>query len=111
MALTHGHDDSGAEQVQRWAPTAKVVKVFNSTGRENMADPRYPTGRALMLACGDDAGAVDLAVRLATDLGFEALAFGALKQARLLEPLALVWIRLAMVHGQGRGFAFGLLRR
>lgn len=111
LALTHGHTDSGAEQVQRWAPTARVVKVFNSTGMENMAAPRYPSGAALMLACGDDPAAVELAVGLARELGFDAHPFGPLASARLLEPLALVWIRLAMVHGHGRGFALGLLRR
>ncbi|MCB9678012.1 MAG: NAD(P)-binding domain-containing protein [Alphaproteobacteria bacterium] len=111
MALTHGHTDSGAEQVQRWAPTAKVVKVFNTTGMENMAEPRYPAGASMMLACGDDAEAVATAVSLATDLGFDAHPFGALASARLLEPFALVWIRLALVHGHGRDFAFGMLRR
>jgi predicted dinucleotide-binding enzyme len=60
---------------------------------------------------GDDAAAVDIAVSLARDLGFDAHPFGALANARLLEPMALVWIKLAMVHGFGRGFAFGLLRR
>jgi predicted dinucleotide-binding enzyme len=111
FALTHGHTDSGGEQVQRWAPTARVVKVFNTTGMENMAAPRYPTGAAAMLACGDDAAAVALAVGLARDLGFDAHPFGALASARLLEPMALVWIRLALVHGHGRDFAFGMLRR
>ncbi|MCA9492315.1 MAG: NAD(P)-binding domain-containing protein [Myxococcales bacterium] len=111
LTLTHGHTDSGGEQVQRWAPTARVVKVFNTTGMENMADPRYGEHAAAMLACGDDDDAVAVGVRLATDLGFEALPFGPLKNARLLEPMALVWIDLAMVRGQGRGFAFGLLRR
>ena len=111
LTLTHGHTTSGGEQVQQWAPTARVVKVFNSTGMENMAAPQYPVGPSMMLACGDDAEAVALAVGLARDLGFETHAFGPLSSARLLEPLALVWIRLAMLHGQGRGFALGLLRR
>lgn len=111
MALTHGHTDSGGEQVQRWAPTARVVKVFNTTGMENMAQPRFPGGAALMLAAGDDAGAVAIAVGLAADLGFEALPFGPLRNARLLEPLGRAWIELALVRGQGRGVAFGLLRR
>ena len=111
MRLTHGHTDSGGEQVQRWAPTARVVKVFNTTGMENMAAPVYSGGRATMLVCGDDAEAVDLAVALADTIGFEARAFGRLEQARLLEPVALTWIRLALVHGEGRDFAFGMLRR
>ncbi|MCB9760480.1 MAG: NAD(P)-binding domain-containing protein [Alphaproteobacteria bacterium] len=111
LTLTHGHTDSGAEQVQRWAPSARVVKVFNTTGRENMADPRYPQGAALMLACGDDDAAVGVAVGLAADLGFDAHAFGPLRNARLLEPLARVWIELALVRGQGRGIALGLMRR
>lgn len=111
MALTHGHTDSGGEQVQRWAPSARVVKVFNTTGVENMADPRFGDARALMLACGDDTDAVATAVRLAGDIGFEALAFGPLRNARLLEPFGRAWIELALVRGQGRGIAFGLLRR
>ena len=111
MALTHGHTDSGGEQVQRWAPSARVVKVFNTTGVENMAAPRFGDHRALMLACGDDDGAVGIAVGLATDLGFEALAFGPLRNARLLEPFGRAWIELALVRGAGRGVAFGLLRR
>lgn len=111
LTLTHGHTDSGAEQVQRWAPTARVVKVFNSTGRENMESPKVAGAASLMLACGDDDEAVMTAVGLAKDLGFDAHAFGALTNARLLEPLALVWIKLALQHGLGRGFAFALLHR
>lgn len=111
MALTHGHTDSGAEQVQRWAPTARVVKVFNTTGVENMADPRFGDARALMLACGDDPDAVAIALGLAGEIGFDAVAFGPLLNARLLEPFGRAWIELALVRGQGRGIAFGLLRR
>jgi predicted dinucleotide-binding enzyme len=111
MVLTHGHTDSGAEQVQRWAPSARVVKVFNTTGMENMANPSFGEHRALMLACGDDDAAVAIAVGLATDLGFEALPFGPLRNARLLEPMGRAWIELALVRGAGRGVAFGLLRR
>ena len=111
FALTHGKDDSGAEQVQRWAPTARVAKVFNTTGLENMANPQYELGRAVMLACADDDDVRDLAVRLASDVGFDAKPFGPLASARLLEPMALVWIKLAMSYGMGRGFAFGFLNR
>lgn len=109
--LALGHTDSGGEQVQRWAPGARVVKVFNTTGWENMADPVYPGGRASMLLCGDDAQARAVAAQLAADLGFEPLDLGPMAEARHLEPAAMVWIKLAIVRKMGRGIAFGLLRR
>ncbi|GAB4039385.1 MAG: NADPH-dependent F420 reductase [Rubrivivax sp.] len=109
--LALGHTDSGGEQVQRWAQGAQVVKIFNTTGWENMAAPAYPAGRAAMLYCGDDAPAKAAASQLAADLGFEPLDLGPLAEARLLEPAAMVWIKLAIVRQQGRGIAFGLLRR
>jgi len=111
LTLALGHHTSGGEQVQAWARGARVVKVFNTTGAENLAAPRFGERAALMLYCGDDASACAVAARLATDLGFEAVAAGPLASARLIEPLALLWIRLAMAEGQGRDFAFGLLRR
>ncbi|HVE85160.1 MAG TPA: NAD(P)-binding domain-containing protein [Myxococcales bacterium] len=111
VALTHGHTDSGGEQVARWAKNAKVVKVFNSTGLENMVDPAYGKARAAMFACGDDEQACATAVKLAKDLGFDAVRIGALRLARVLEPMAMLWINLAVVLGNGRNVAFGLLRR
>lgn len=109
--LTHGHTDSGAEQVARWATNAKVVKVFNTTGHENMADPTYGAARAAMFVCGDDDGACASALGLARELGFDALRVGGLSKARVLEPAAMLWVNLALVLGNGRGVAFGLLRR
>jgi predicted dinucleotide-binding enzyme len=109
--LTHGHETSGGEQVAAWAPGARVVKIFNTTGANNMADPRYGEGAVTMFYCGDDAEAKAVAARLATDLGFDPVDAGPLSQARLLEPLALLWIRLAHVQGLGRDIAFRLMRR
>ena len=111
LELTHGHNDSGAEQVQRWAPSARVVKVFNSTGYENMASSAYPSATPAMLLCGDDSDARAIAGALCQDIGFEPLDVGDLSQARLLEPFAMVWIRLALVQGHGRNIAFSVLRR
>lgn len=111
FALVLGHSTSGGEQVQAWAPSARVVKIFNTTGFENMADPLYPQGRAAMVLAGGDANAKAVATTLASDLGFEALDLGALDGARYLEPAAMVWIKLAMVQKLGRNIAFGLMRR
>ncbi len=111
FALTHGKDDSGGEQVQRWAPTARVVKVFNTTGFNNMENPFYSGEPTSMFYCGDDSQAKDVAKLLAEDLGFEALDVGPLSQARYLEPLAMLWITMALNHGYGRDIAFNLVRR
>jgi len=109
--LDTGDARSAAEQIVAWAPGARVVKVFNSTGAGNMADPRYGENRATMLYCGDDAGAKEVAARLAGDLGFEAVDAGPLSAAYLLEHFAMLWIHLAYGAGMGRNIAFQLMRR
>jgi len=109
--LTHGTDTSAAEQLGAAAPGAKVVKAFNTVGFNIMANPRIGNGRAVMLVAGDDAGAKQVALGLADELGFEAVDAGPLAVARTLEPFALLWITLAYKAGLGRDFAFGLLRR
>ena len=76
-----------------------------------MEDPIVDGRQALMLVCGDDDEHKIKVLQIARDVGFEAQDFGKLENARLLEPLALTWIRLAYQHGLGREFAFGLFRR
>jgi 8-hydroxy-5-deazaflavin:NADPH oxidoreductase len=104
-------DSSGAEQIQNAAPRARLVKCFNTTGANNYLAPRYPGGTAAMFYCGDDAEAKRAVRKLGEDLGFEMVDAGPLSRARLLEPLALLWITLAYPQGLGREIAFGLLRR
>jgi predicted dinucleotide-binding enzyme len=48
---------------------------------------------------------------LVSDLGFEAVDAGPLTVARLLEPLGMLWIELALKRGRGRDFAFAMVRR
>ncbi len=109
--LVVGHTDSAGEQVQRLAPQARVVKAFNTIGFNVMADPAFGDRRALMYIAGNDADAKAKVLELARAIGFEALDLGDISQSRLLEPLALVWIRSAYALGLGREIAFGLLRR
>src|SRR5213592_1922682 len=94
-----------------WAPAARVVKAFNTTGWPNMKDPDYAGQPATMLVCGEDEGANRVVADLATSIGFEAIDAGPLRIARLLEPLAMLWIHLALFRGMGTGIAFRLLRR
>jgi predicted dinucleotide-binding enzyme len=109
--LDTGDFRSAAEQVAAWAPGARVVKIFNTTGAGNMANPRFGDDRATMLYCGDDTEAKQVAARLAEDLGFEAVDAGPLSAAYLLEHHAMLWIHLAYAAGLGRDFAFKLVRR
>ena len=76
-----------------------------------MANSKYPLGPATMFYCGDDPGAKVVAAQLASDLGFEPVDAGPLSQARLLEPMAMLWIWLAVFGGMGTDFAFRLIRR
>jgi predicted dinucleotide-binding enzyme len=110
-ALTVGHTDSAGERVARAARGARVVKIFNSTGAGNMARPAYPDGAATMFYAGDDADAKCIAASLAADCGFDAVDAGPLANARLLEPLAMLWIYLAYGGGLGPDIAFRLMRR
>lgn len=109
--LTIGHSTSAAEQVVGWAPGARVVKAFNTIGAVHMADPRFGTQRASMFICGDDASAKATVARLAGELGFDPVDCGPLTQARLLEPLALLWISMAYAYGAGPNIGFALLRK
>ncbi len=102
---------SAGQQVAEWAPGARVVKIFNTTGFNIMLDPRFGTESATMFYCGDDAEAKQTAAKLAADLGFEPLDAGPLSQAQLLESLALLWISMAIAHGHGRDMAFRMLKR
>jgi predicted dinucleotide-binding enzyme len=109
--LLIGHDTSAGEQVAQWAAGARVVKAFNTTGAGNMANAHYGNEGITMCVAGDDASAKSTVMKLAQDLGFEPLDAGPLKNARLLEPFAMLWIYLAVKQGLGPNIAFKLLRR
>lgn len=111
LKLTIGFTTSGGEQVAQWAKGAKVVKSFNTTGWENMANPTYGDQAATMFLCGDDADAKKVVMELIENLGFEACDTGGLLMARYLEPTAMVWILMGRMQGKGADFAFKILTR
>jgi predicted dinucleotide-binding enzyme len=110
LGLERGFTSSGGETVASWLPGARVVKTFNQVGAEMMmAGDRFET-RPVMFLAGDDDSAKSTVAQLVSELGFEALDAGALKQARILEPFAMVWINQALFRGLGRNWAFGVMR-
>lgn len=109
--LDVGTTTSAGELVASWARNARVVKAFNTVGFNIMADTNFGADRPVMFYCGDDADAKSKVKPLVEALGFDAVDAGPLRQARVLEPFALLWISLAYMQGLGRDIAFKLLRR
>ncbi len=109
--LLIGHNTSAAEEIARWAPQAKVVKCFNTVGAGGLHDARYGDHSASVLVCGDDEEAKHAVTQLAEGIGFEVIDAGPLAEARYIEPLALLWIHLAMRGKYGSKIAVKLLRR
>lgn len=110
LSLTLGYETSGAETLSALAPQARWVKCFNQTAAENMADPARFPHRPVMFVSSDDDAARAAVRMLAQEIGFEAVEAGPLSTARLLEPLAMLFIDLGFKYGQGRDFAFALTR-
>jgi len=109
--LVVGLTTSAAEQVRGWAQGATVVKAFNTIGAVNFGHAQFGAQQADGFYCGDDRDAKTVVKQLITDAGLEPVDIGPLLNARLLEPLAMLWIDLAVNQRQGTNHAFKLLRR
>jgi hypothetical protein len=102
---------SAAETVAVWARTSRIVKAFNTIGAANYGNAQFGTERADGFYCGDDQDAKNVVKPLIEDIGLNPVDVGPLRNARALEPLALLWIDLAVNQGQGPNHGFKLLRR
>jgi hypothetical protein len=108
--LSIGHTDSAGEQVQRWLPDAKVVKVFNIVGNAHMVDPQFPGGPPDMFICGNDDGAKATVAEICRQFGWPTIDLGGIEGSRWLEPMCILWV----AHGLRAGswnHAFKLLRK
>ena len=100
---------SGAEQLQKALPAAKVVKAFNTTFATAMATGQINGEPLAGLVAADDADAKSKVLSLVQQLGFDPIDAGPLANARLLEPLALLNIKLGFVQGYGPNSGFRLV--
>lgn len=106
-----GVTDSAGEINQRLLPGAKVVKAFNIVGNPHMVHPDFPGGPPTMLICGNDEQAKKMVTEsILTPFGWETVDIGGLEGARLLEPLAMLWIIHYFRTGTG-DHAFKLLKK
>lgn len=102
LSLAVGMTSSGAEEIQKLVPQARVVKAFNTIFAElldvRLSEPDTPPQ---VLYAGDHEFANRRVEELVRAVGFAPLAAGPLKAARYLEPLALLTIQLGRVLGHG----------
>jgi hypothetical protein len=99
-------EGSLAAAIAAAVPGARVVKGFNTFGAEFHKDPGRAGVAAQVFLAGDDVAAKKLVTDVATTAGFRAVDAGPLRNAAVLENLAILWIHLATVGGQGRDFTF-----
>lgn len=109
--LLLGHTTSAGEEVAKCAPGARVVKAFNTTGTGNMLHPEYGDRRAITFVAGDDVDARSTTATLAREVGLQPIDVGGLQMARLLEPVGLLWIKMAYGEGWGPDFTFDVIKR
>jgi 8-hydroxy-5-deazaflavin:NADPH oxidoreductase len=109
--LEIGHNTSAGEKVQGWARGASVFKTLNTTGFGNMANPVFGGVRSVMFVAGDDDANKPKVMALVGELGFDMVDAGPLRNARLLEAHAMLWIDLSLARGLGRDWAFARVKR
>jgi len=91
---------------------ADVVKCFNTTGFENMANPKYKGEGIDMFIAGGSAKAKEVATQLAKEIGFgNVYDFGGNDKFNLIEQFAMCWINLAIMQKQGRDIALKIVKR
>ncbi|NVM36386.1 MAG: NAD(P)-binding domain-containing protein [Candidatus Lokiarchaeota archaeon] len=105
------HAPSAAAKVAKWAVGAKVIKAVHTIGVESLNKLQFGSQQASLFICGDYLDAKSKVKQLGLDLGFDVIDAGSLTNARLIEPLAMLWIELAYKQGMGTDIAFKLLRR
>jgi hypothetical protein len=89
------NDDSLAEQIQRAAPGAQVVKSLNTVANHLMVDPSQLGEDTDVFVCGDDDAAREEVAKLLHAMGWRSIRdLGDLTQARGLEAWLLLWTRL-----------------
>ncbi len=108
--LAVGHTTSAGEIVQRWLPDAQVVKAFNIVTATHMVGPQLPGGPPTMFIAGNDAQAKRQVLDILDRFGWESIDIGGIEGARLLEPLAMLWITYGFQNNHWT-HAFKLLGR
>ena len=101
--LVVAHTSSGAEELAKRVPKARVVSAFSTVPSEvlfRVFAARRKATRPGLVYCGDDSSSKRIAVELIRDVGFDPVDAGPLWIARYIEPFALLVGQLAY---EGKG--------
>ena len=101
--LVVAHTSSGAEELAKRIPKARVVAAFGTVPSEvffDVYEARRKMKRPSLLYCGDDRRGKDVAARLIRDVGFDPVDAGPLRIARYTEPFTMLVAQLAY---EGKG--------
>lgn len=102
--LTIGHETSAAEEIQKLAPQARVVKAFNTLFAQVLEGSGKVAGEgATVFIAGDDETANDAVAEIAANAGLKPIMTGGLALARYIEPVA--GLNIALGYGRGLGTA------
>jgi 8-hydroxy-5-deazaflavin:NADPH oxidoreductase len=101
--LVVAHTSSGAEELAKRIPKARVVAAFNTVPSEvlfGVYEAKRKASRPSLLYCSDDESGKGVAAELIRDVGFDPVDAGPLRIARYTEPFALLVAQLAY-EGEG----------
>ncbi|SRR5258707_205735 len=107
--LVVAHTSSGAEELARRLPKARVVSAFNTVPSEvlfGVYEARRKTTRPSLVYCGDDERGKAVAAELIGDAGFDPVDVGPLQIARYTEPFGLLIGQLAYEGERGAEVAY-----
>src|SRR5690242_9080982 len=107
--LVIAHTSSGAEELVKKVPKARVVSAFGTVPSEvlfGVFAARRRANKPSLVYCGDDAGSKKIAAQLIRDVGFDPVDAGPLRIARYTEPFTLLIARLAYEGDEGPELAY-----
>lgn len=97
-------ETSNTELIQELAPSAHVVKAFNTLSWEQMADPGSSEGPISIPLAGDSEEAKAAVAELVEGIGFEPIDVGPVQHARYVEGMLIIWINNRYVYGEAFEF-------
>jgi predicted dinucleotide-binding enzyme len=107
--LVVGHTSSGAEELAKMIPKARVVSAFNTVPSEvlfGVFEARGKGNRPSLVYCGDESNSKETAAELIRDVGFDPVDAGPLRIARYTEPFALLIGQLAYEGKESPALAY-----